>query len=69
MLVKADGLYLLFLGFTTFLMTLQLLYILRYNATIGLLATTLSKSGRDLLSMGSSIFLIFIAFATAGHAK
>ena len=68
-LVAADNFYVMFLGFTTFLITMQFLHILRYNSTIGLLATTLGQSSKDLAMMGFCMMIVFVAFASAGLAR
>ena len=68
-LAAADSFYLMFLGFTVFVITIQLLYILRYNATIGLLATTLAQCRADLSNMGICMLVVFFAFASAGITR
>ncbi len=60
-------LFLLFIGLVAFLAQLQLLHLLRYNATIAMLATTLKQCGGDLLAyalVGGIVFMAFVSVAT-----
>ncbi len=64
-----DKMYMMFLGLTTYLVTLQFLHILRYNKTIAVLGTTIAKSAGSLMGMGSGVLLILIAYSMAGYIK
>ncbi len=59
-------LFLLFIGLVAFLAQLQLLHVLRYNATIAMLGTTLKQCGCDLLAyalVGGIVFMAFVCVA------
>ena len=59
--------YMYCMGLVTFIVQLKLLHILRYNKTIAILATTLSKSAGELLDFGVIAGIPFMAF-TCGAA-
>ncbi len=56
--------FLLFLGLVAFLAQLQLLHLLRYNATIAMLGTMLRKSVGDMLSYAVLGGIVFMGFSS-----
>ncbi len=56
--------FLIFLGLVAFLAQLQLLHILRYNATIAMLGTMLRKSVGDMLSYAVLAAIVFMGFSS-----
>ena len=57
------------LGITVFLVTLQFLHILRYNFTVAMLSTALTRSATNIMVMGGSAFLILAAFTAFGYIR
>ena len=55
------------MAFATFLVTLGLLHILRYNRTIAIMAATLTGYGSQLASFGVYFLIIISAFASLTH--
>ena len=55
--------FLIFLGVVAFLAQLQLLHLLRYNATIAMLGTMLRKSFGDVLSYAVLGGIVFMGFS------
>ena len=66
-MVFSNGLYLMFLALTTFLVMVQFLHILRYNQTVAILTSTLVKSAPELSMMGLFVFSIIFAYASMGY--
>ncbi|CAF1084827.1 unnamed protein product [Adineta steineri] len=62
LLAYVNDFYLFFLGFCCFFGTLRLLRLCRYNQRINLLALTLKRAARELLSFSMMFAIIFIAF-------
>ena len=56
--------FLLCLGLVAFLAQLQLLHLLRYNATIAMLGTMLRRSVRDVLSYAVVAGIVFTGFSS-----
>ncbi len=63
-LVRYNSDFLLVLGLVAFLAQLQLLHLLRYNATIAMLGTMLRKSVGDILAYALIAGIVFIAFSS-----
>ncbi len=51
-------------GLVAFLAQLQLLHLLRYNATIAMLGTILRKSAGDILAYAVIAWLVFLGFSS-----
>jgi len=64
LLATFDQCYMYCMGVVTFLATLKLLHLLRYNQTIAVLATTLSASAGDLINFAVVSCIPFMAFAS-----
>ena len=59
--------YKLLMTFATFLVTLGLLYILRYNETIAVLAATLKQSKGQVSAFGFVFLVVLLAFTALTH--
>ena len=66
-LLIASNVYKTLMSFATFLVTLGLLHILRYNRTIAIMAATLTGYGSQLASFGVYFLIILSAFASLTH--
>ena len=63
-LAQYNSEFLVVFGLVAFLAQLQLLHLLRYNATIAMLGTMLKKSVADMLAYALIGGIIFIAFSS-----
>ena len=66
-LANANLIYKVLMSFATFLVTLGLLYILRYNRTIAVLAGTINDSKGRLAAFGVFCLAFVVAFAALCH--
>ena len=66
-LAQANAIYKTLMAFATFLVTLGLLYILRYNRTISILGATIQDSKGRLAAFGLFCVAFLLAFASLTH--